>query len=88
VVHFGEKIITVDDEAIALIESRIGSDNVVRLGELRSGDKVRINQGPFESLTGIFEENCKGNDRVTLLLEAISYQGRIQIDRELVAKVA
>jgi transcriptional antiterminator RfaH len=88
VVHFGESIMTVDDEAIALIESQIGSDNVVRLGELRSGDKVRINQGPFQSLTGIFEKNCKGNDRVMLLLESISYQGRIQIDRELVAKVA
>lgn len=88
VVHFGDAIQPIDDEAIALIESQIGVDNVVRLGELRSGDKVRINKGPFESLTGIFEENCKGADRVVLLLQAINYQGRIQIDRELVAKVA
>jgi transcriptional antiterminator RfaH len=88
VVHFGDSIITVDDAAIALIESQIGADNVVRLGELHCGDKVRISTGPFESMTGIFEKNIKGTDRVMLLLEAISYQGHIQIDRDLVAKVA
>lgn len=88
VVHFGDSIATVDDEAIAFIESQLGLDNVVRLGEFKSGDKVQINQGPFKSLTGIFEKNVKGTERVMLLLEAISYQGRILIDRELIGKVA
>jgi transcription elongation factor/antiterminator RfaH len=88
IVHFGDSIAPVDDEAIAFIESQLDSDNIVRLGELQCGDKVRINQGPFQSLTGIFEKNIKGTDRVMLLLEAISYQGRILIDRELIGKVA
>lgn len=88
VVHFGDSIAPVDDEAIAFIESQIGLDNIVRFGELKCGDKVRINQGPFQSLTGIFEKNVKGTDRVMLLLEAINYQGHIQIDRELIGKVA
>lgn len=88
VVHFGDSIAPVDDEAIALIESQLGADNVIRLGELKCGDKVRINQGPFQSLTGIFEKKVNGTDRVMLLLEAISYQGRILIDRELIGKVA
>jgi transcriptional antiterminator RfaH len=88
VVHFGDSITPVDDGAIALIESQLGSDSIVRLGELKCGDKVRINQGPFQSLTGIFEKNIKGTERVMLLLEAINYQGRILIDRELVGKVA
>ena len=88
IVHFGDSIATVDDEAIAFIESQLGADNIVRLGELKCGDKVRIKQGPFQSLTGIFEKNIKGTDRVMLLLEAINYQGRILIDRELVGKVA
>jgi transcription elongation factor/antiterminator RfaH len=88
VVHFGDSIATVDDETIAFIESQLGSDNIVHLGELKCGDKVQINQGPFRSLTGVFEKNIKGTDRVMLLLEAISYQGRIVIERELVGKVA
>jgi len=88
VVHFGDSIAPIDDEAIAFIESQLGPDNIVRLGELKCGDKVRINQGPFQSLTGIFEKNIKGTDRVLLLLEAISYQGHILIDRELIGKVA
>jgi transcription elongation factor/antiterminator RfaH len=88
VVHFGDSVVTVDDEAIAFIEARTGLDNVVRLDELRCGDKVRINQGPFQSLTAVFEKNIKGTDRVMLLLEAISYQGRILIERDLIGKVA
>jgi len=88
VVHFGDSVIVVEDEAIAFIESQIGSDNVVRLGELQCGDKVRISQGPFQNLTGIFEKSVKGTDRVMLLLEAINYQGHILIERELVGKVA
>ena len=88
VVNFGDWIAVIDDAAIAFIESQLGSDNVVRLGELKHGDKVRINQGPFQSLTGIFEKNIKGTERVMLLLEAINYQGHIQIDRELIGKVA
>lgn len=88
VVHFGDCLATIDDDAIAFIESQIGADNVVRLGELKCGDKVRINRGPFQSLTGVFEKKINGTDRVMLLLEAISYQGHIQIERELVARVA
>lgn len=88
VVHFGDSVVTVDDEAIAYIESQIGMDNVVRLDDLKCGDRVRIKQGPFQSLTGIFEKNINGTDRVMLLLEAISYQGRILIERELIGKVA
>ena len=88
VVHFGDSIAIIDDSAIDLIESQLGADNIVRLGELKCGDKVRINQGPFQSLTGVFQKNIKGTERVMLLLEAINYQGRILIDRELVGKVA
>lgn len=88
VVHFGDSIGIIDDEAIAFIESQLGADNIVRLGEFKCGDKVRINQGPFRSLTGVFEKNVKGTERVMLLLEAINYQGRIVIERELVGKVA
>lgn len=88
VVNFGDSIVPIDDAAIALIEEQVGADNVVRLGDFQYGDKVRINQGPFQSLTGIFEKNINGTERVMLLLEAISYQHRIQIDRELVGKVA
>lgn len=88
VVHFGDSIAVIDDATIDFIESQLGPDNVVRLGDLKEGDKVRINRGPFQSLTGIFEKKVKGTDRVVLLLEAISYQGHIQIDRELIGKVA
>jgi len=88
VVHFGDSIAVIDDQAIDFIAAQLGSDNIVRFGELKYGDKVRINEGPFQSLTGVFEKNVKGTDRVILLLEAINYQGHIQIDRELIGKVA
>jgi hypothetical protein len=37
---------------------------------------------------GIFEHDLKDSDRVVILLTAISYQGRIVLEKELLAKVS
>src|SRR5258708_22354 len=46
----------VDDEVIALIQSKVAADGSVRLNdELRRGDEVRINNGSLKGINGIFD---------------------------------
>ena len=89
VISFGERPSPVHDEVITLIQSRIGEDGLVKLGEnLKPGDEVMINDGPMKSFVGIFEREMKGDERVMILLNTLNYQARCQIDRSLVRKVS
>jgi transcriptional antiterminator RfaH len=88
VVTFGNKPAIVPDEMITLIRLRMGTDCYVKIGqELALGDKVRIKDGPLNNFEGVFERNASAAKRIQLLLSAVSYQCRIEIDRDLIEKV-
>jgi transcriptional antiterminator RfaH len=88
VVNFGGGPVSVDDEIIELIQSRVGEDGLVKLdNELNQGDQVMIDNGPLKHMVGVFQHDIKGTDRVAILLTAISYQGRIIIEKDLVKKI-
>jgi transcription elongation factor/antiterminator RfaH len=88
VVSFGNGPTSIDDEIIELIQLRVGEDGLVKLDdELNEGDPVMINSGPLQHLIGVFQHDIKGTDRVAILLSAISYQGRVIIERDLVKKI-
>ena len=88
VVNFGNGPVKVDCDIIKLIESRVGKDGLVKLdNELHQGDQVMIDSGPFRQMTGIFQRDIKGTDRVAILLTTISYQGRVIIEKDLVKKI-
>lgn len=88
VVNFGSGPVSVDDEIIKLIQSRVGEDGLVKLdSELTEGDQVMINSGPLRHMVGLFQHDIKGTDRVAILLTAISYQGRLIIEKDQVKKI-
>lgn len=88
VVSFGDRPIPIDDKVIDLIKDRIGEDGFIKLGEeLKYGDKVTIKFGPLKSLVGIFEKRIKETERVKILLDAVSYQSHLLIDREMIERV-
>jgi transcriptional antiterminator RfaH len=89
VVSFGESPAPVDPDIIDIIRDRIDEHGFVKENnELKPGDKVVISSGPLRNLVGIFEREVKGSDRITILLTAIEYQGRLVVDRELVQRAA
>ena len=89
VVCFGESPASVDDDIIEIIRERIDENGFVKANdELKPGDKVVISAGPLRNLVGIFEREVKGSDRITILLTAIAYQGRLEVDRNLVQRAA
>lgn len=89
VVSFNATPAVIDDEIIALIKARIGSNGFVALGEeIRPGDKVIIKDGPMKDLVGIFQHDMKDSNRSMILLMAINYQGRLMIPRDSVVKAS
>lgn len=88
VLRFGDSPVRVDDEIISLIQARVGDDGFIKLDyELNSGDKVMVNNGPFKTLVGVFQHGLKSSERVVILLTAISYQGHVVIEKDLVSKI-
>jgi transcriptional antiterminator RfaH len=78
----------VSEEIIEHIKAQREPDGFIRIGErLRPGDRVTIMDGPMKNLCGIFEKEMKDSERVSILLTAISFQGRVLIDRSLLDKV-
>jgi len=88
VVCYGATPALVDNWVIATIQSRVGEDGYVKIGEnLKPGDKVIIEDGPLKDFVGIFERETGDVDRIMILLQAISYQAHVIIERELLRKV-
>lgn len=88
VVNFGNGPVSVNDEIIKLIQSRVGEDGLVKLdNELNQGDQVMIDGGPLKDMVGVFQHDIKGTDRVAILLTAISYQGRVIVEKDQVKKI-
>ena len=61
-------------EIVSGLQQRVCTDGVVELepGCMRSGDPVRIEQGPFEGLMGKVTREADDHRRVAILLEAIN----------------
>ena len=87
VVTFTGTAAPVEDEIIDLIRSRMGQDGFVKpFEELKAGDEVIIKEGRFKDFCGIFDREMPDNDRVRILLNTVSFQTHVVVDRELVQK--
>lgn len=88
VVCFGGQPISVDEDIIQIVKDRIDQTGFVKLGdELKQGDRVVVKAGPLREFEGIFERKLKDNERISVLLTTISYQGRLVINKNLIEKV-
>lgn len=77
--------VPVDDEIIALIQSKVDADGFVNLDEpFKRGDEVQIKDGSLKGLNGIFDRTLKDKSRVMIFLTAINYQASVEVERDLV----
>ncbi len=87
VVKADGKPLSVDDEIIAAIESRIASDGFVKLNdEFKPGEKIIITSGVFRGMAGVFERKLKDSDRVVILLNTLAYQANLTLDLDQVKR--
>ena len=85
----GNKPIPISEKVIQTIKERSGKDNLVKLeDELKDGDIVQVNSGPFKSLRGVFQKMMSGRGRVKILLSLIGVDVPVQISRWQIKKVA
>ena len=88
VVSCGGQPVSVDEDIIRIVKDRVDQSGFVKLGEdLKQGDRVVIKAGPLREFEGIFEHKLKDNERISVLLTTISYQGRLVINKDLIEKV-
>lgn len=83
----GEAPAWVLDAEIASIRSREDADGVVHLDGafFKPGDKVAIEDGPFESLLGVYD-GMSSQERVFVLLNVLGRQVRAQIAARSVSR--
>ena len=89
IVSFGDSPTPVDDQLLNAIKARVDGEGYVRLGEeLQAGDEVTIKSGLLRNFSGVFERYMKEGDRVMILLEAVSYQAHLVIERQMIERLA
>ena len=90
IVRFGMEYATVPDALIENLRSRAEQDTGLhRLGRplFTPGDTVKVLEGPFRGLEGIFE--CQeGEERVLILLELLGRDTRVRIPVHQLAPLA
>ncbi len=51
------------------------------------GDEIEVVEGPLKGLKGIFQRELSDADRVLILLNYVSYQGQLVIERKKLKKI-
>jgi transcriptional antiterminator RfaH len=88
VVAFGSVPARVEEAMIESIKSRIHNGCVtVQPSSFTPGQAVRIQGGAFQGLAAVFEQEMDDHQRVVLLLQALSYQARVIVDRQYVVSL-
>lgn len=88
IVSFGGKPAIVDESIILTILAHCQGDVVtVEPPQIKPGDQVQIQEGPFMGLRGIFERDLSGTERVVILLQSIGAGARVEISRSQLEKV-
>ncbi len=88
VVSFGDGPTPLDDEVIDFLKSNVEPDGFVRMdGGAKLGDKVMVNSGALKNLTGVFEREAKDKNRVMILLETVSFQCHVTVERDVLKRV-
>ena len=81
---------TIHEEVIREIKSR-EIDGLIELykygEEPEIGDEIEVMEGPLKGLRGIFKKELTAKERVIILLNYVTYQGQLIIEKEKLKKV-
>ena len=91
VVGDGDGPIPIDEEVIRGLQSReiggyIEFPKYGRVPEI--GDEIEVAEGPLKGLKGIFQKEVDDEQRVMILLNCVSYQGMLLIEKKKLKAVA
>ncbi len=82
--------IPLGQEMISCLRSREknGFIELMKYGEEpEPGDEVMVMEGPLKGLKGLFLKSLSDKERVMILLNYVSYQGSLMIDKSKIKKI-
>ncbi|UCC39649.1 MAG: hypothetical protein JSV96_18030 [Candidatus Aminicenantes bacterium] len=82
--------IPIPEEVISGIKSREidGLIEFLKYGdEPEAGDEIEVMEGPLKGLRGVFEKELDDKERVLILLNYVTYQGKLLIEKKKLKKV-
>lgn len=82
--------ILIPEEAIQKIQSREvdGLIELYKYGEEPGiGDEIEVMEGPWKGIRGLFKKELSDKERVMILLNYVSYQGQLIIEKKKLKKV-
>jgi len=89
-VRFGMRLATLSERVIETIQGRRDPHTgYVQLEPVpvATGDRVRVFDGPFAGIEGIFKER-KGSNRALLLMSMLGTESTVEVDALLLQKIA
>ncbi len=80
-VGYGDQPIPIPDELIRLIDRQVAALAARKSsrGRFQAGDPVRITEGPFRDMVALFDDDCGPQERVRVLLNAMSRSLRLRV---------
>ena len=54
---------------------------MIRIPDVHEGDEVRFRFGPLKGLVGTVLRSDSAQERVVVLMDHLSYQAKLQVDR-------
>ncbi len=90
VVGVREVPVPIPDEVIQEIKSREvnGLIEIDKYGEKPEvGDEIEVVEGPLKGLRGVFKKELTAKERVLILLNYVTYQAQLIIEKEKLKKV-
>ena len=82
IVSFGASPAVVDEELIRAIQERLDDGSVSPVKPFKTGQIVKIQNGPLHGMEAIFERHTSPYQRAVLLLRAISFRAKLIVDLE------
>ena len=77
-VRFGGRPARVPDDLVGALQTNESGIWEMPTPDLKTGDRVRICEGPMAGYEGIFQSRS-GKERVTLLLDVVSQAARVEV---------
>jgi transcription antitermination factor NusG len=82
--------VPIDDQVLSEIKAR-EVEGYIELSKYgvapEVGDEIEVAGGPLKGLRGVFKKELSGQARVLILLNYVSYQGRLLIEKDKLKKV-
>jgi transcriptional antiterminator RfaH len=85
VLKAGSYPVPVEDGILVVIQSRAEADGLIRLHrpDIKPGDRVSIEEGPFAGMMGQVEAELDDSRRVAILLETL-WNARVVLERDCI----